>query len=426
MSNVQIPNLPAAIALNGNEQMEAVQAGTSVRITTAQVAQYTSVAYPTTLSFTSPLSISGSIVSLTTVPVSLGGTNLTSYTIGDLLYADSASSLARLADISTGNVLLSGGVGAAPAYGKVGLTTHVSGTLPVGNGGTGQSSNLTQYGVVYGSTTAAMATTAAGTNGQLLIGNTGAAPSWSSATTVAVTSLTFGTTGLTPGSPTTGDVTVAGTLVAANGGTGISSYTQGDIVYASASTTISKLAKDTNSTRYLSNTGVDNNPAWAQVSLTTGVSGTLPVANGGTGQASNLTQYGVVYGSTTTAMATTGTGTTGQVLTATTSAAPAWAAQTGGVTWSAISGNTNAVAGTGYMVDTTSAAVTLTLPASPAVGDYIAVCDAASKFGTNNLTVARNTKNIQGSATDLTCSINDQSFALVYQGATNGWRVIQS
>jgi len=361
-----------------------------------------------------------------TLPAANGGTGQSSYAIGDLLYADTATSLAKLADVATGNVLISGGIGVAPSYGKVDLTTHVTGTLPVANGGTGQASNLTQYGVVYGSTTTAMATTVAGADGQFFVGNTGAAPSWSAASGLAVTSISFGTTGLTPNSATKGDVTVAGTLVAANGGTGIASYDQGDILYASAATTISKLSKSTDATRYLSNTGGNNNPAWAQVSLTTGVSGTLPVANGGTGQASNLTQYGLVYGSTTTAMATTAAGTTGQVLTATTSAAPAWAAQTGGVTWSAISGNTNAVAGTGYMVDTTSAAVTLTLPASPAVGDYIAVCDAASKFGTNNLTVARNTKNIQGSATDLTCSINDQSFALVYQGVTNGWRIIQS
>jgi hypothetical protein len=371
----------------------------------------------------SQVSLSAGVTGI--LPAANGGTGQSSYTTGDLLYADSATSLAKLADIATGNVLISGGVGVAPAYGKVGLTTHVSGTLPVANGGTGQASNLTQYGLVYGSTTTVMATTAAGTDGQFLVANTGAAPSWSNATDIAVTSISFGTTGLTPNSATKGAVTVAGTLVAANGGTGQSSYAVGDILYASTTTALSALA-DVATGNVLLSGGVGVAPAYGKVGLTTHISGTLPVANGGTGQASNLTQYGVVYGSTTTAMATTGAGTTGQVLTATTSAAPAWAAQTGGVTWSAISGNTNAVAGTGYMIDTTSTAVTLTLPASPAVGDYIAVCDAASKFGTNNLTVARNTKVIQGSATDLTCSINDQSFGLVYQGATNGWRIVQT
>jgi len=80
-----------------------------------------------------------------------GGTGQSAYTIGDILYASGSSALSKLADVATGNVLISGGVGAAPSYGKVGLTTHVSGTLPVANGGTGQ----TSY-----------------TDGQLLIGST--------------------------------------------------------------------------------------------------------------------------------------------------------------------------------------------------------------------------------------------------------------
>ena len=74
----------------------------------------------------------------TTIAVNRGGTGITSYTVGDLLYADGSASLAKLAGVATGNALLSGGVGTAPAWGKVGLTTHVSGTLPIGNGGTGQ------------------------------------------------------------------------------------------------------------------------------------------------------------------------------------------------------------------------------------------------------------------------------------------------
>lgn len=64
-----------------------------------------------------------------------GGTGLTSYAKGDLLYASSASAIAKLADVATGNVLISGGVGDIPSYGKVGLTTHISGILPVANGG---------------------------------------------------------------------------------------------------------------------------------------------------------------------------------------------------------------------------------------------------------------------------------------------------
>lgn len=66
-----------------------------------------------------------------------GGTGFGTYAVGDLLYANTTTTLAKLADVATGNALISGGVGVAPSWGKIGLTTHVSGTLPVANGGTG-------------------------------------------------------------------------------------------------------------------------------------------------------------------------------------------------------------------------------------------------------------------------------------------------
>jgi len=71
-----------------------------------------------------------------TLPIANGGTNLTTYTQGDIVYASATNTLGKLADVATGNALISGGVGGDPAWGKVGLTTHVSGTLPVANGGT--------------------------------------------------------------------------------------------------------------------------------------------------------------------------------------------------------------------------------------------------------------------------------------------------
>jgi hypothetical protein len=77
-------------------------------------------------------------------------------------------------------------------------------------------------------------------------------------------------------------VLVDGTTIATYG----MSATQGDIIYASATDTFSRLAKDATATRYLSNTGASNNPAWAQVNLANGVTGTLPTANGGTGNTS--------------------------------------------------------------------------------------------------------------------------------------------
>src|SRR6056300_331031 len=61
---------------------------------------------------------------------------------------------------------------------------------------------------------------------------------------------------------------------------------------------------------------------------------------------------------------------------------------------------TTAVSGNGYFIDTTSAAHTITLPASPSAGDYVAIKDYAGTFATNNLIIGRNSENIQGNATD--------------------------
>lgn len=80
----------------------------------------------------------------------------------------------------------------------------------------------------------------------------------------------------------------SGTLGITRGGTGLATVAQGDLLFGSASNVLSSLAKSTSATRYLSNTGTSNNPAWAQVDLTSGVTGVLPVANGGTNSSSAL------------------------------------------------------------------------------------------------------------------------------------------
>ena len=105
----------------------------------------------------------GALATQSSVSVATGGTGQTAYTIGDILYADGTTSLAKLAGVATGNVLLSGGTNTAPAYGKVGLTTHVSGTLPVANGGTGVTAASTGSGGVVLSTSPTLVTPILGT-----------------------------------------------------------------------------------------------------------------------------------------------------------------------------------------------------------------------------------------------------------------------
>ena len=145
-----------------------------------------------------------------TLPAANGGTGQSSYAVGDITYASGSTTLAKLADVATGNVLLSGGVGAAPAYGKVGLTTHVSGTLPVANGGTGVTAASTGSGGVVLSTTPSLVTPILGTP-------------------------TSGTLTSCTGLPLTTGVT--GTLPIANGGTGATQSAYGECYISSITAT---------------------------------------------------------------------------------------------------------------------------------------------------------------------------------------------
>ena len=89
------------------------------------------------------------------------------------------------------------------------------------------------------------------------------------------------------------------------------------------------------------------------------------------------------------------------------------------------SANYTAVNGDQVLVDTSGggigAPVTITLPASPAIGNEVHFIDSGSNLSSNNLTIGRNGSNILGSASDLTVSTNGSAFTLVYVNATRGW-----
>jgi len=94
----------------------------------------------------------------------------------------------------------------------------------------------------------------------------------------------------------------------------------------------------------------------------------------------------------------------------------------GGTAWQAVA-TTNATmtAGYGYFVNTTSGAITMTLPSSASIGDEISIIDYAGTFDTNNLTIGRNSHKIQGASEDLTVSVERAGLTLVYVDATQGW-----
>lgn len=187
------PNTPTAGAVSVAGTLVAASGGTGISSYTIGDIPYASGA--TTISKLADVATGSAIISggvgvapsygkigLTThvsgvLPEANGGTNQSTYTTGDILYASASNTLSKLADVATGNALISGGVGVAPSWGKIGLTTHVSGVLPLANGGTNANLTAVNGGVVY-SDGSAMAITAAGTLGQVLQSNGAGAPTW--------------------------------------------------------------------------------------------------------------------------------------------------------------------------------------------------------------------------------------------------------
>ena len=157
----------------------------------------------------------------------------------------------------------------------------------------------------------------------------------------------------------------------------------------------------------------------SSVDLTSAITGTLPVANGGTG-ATTHTANAVLIGSGTSAITSVSPSTSGNVLVS------------NGSTWSsaAPSGQpdptltgVNLAATEGQFVVATAGSITITLPSSPSAGDFVIIKDGTGAAETTSFSVARNGSNIASSASDLTFDKNFAEITLVYINGTIGWSV---
>ena len=239
-----------------------------------------------------------------TLVATSGGTGQSSYAVGDVLYASTTTALSKLADVATGNALISGGVGVAPSYGKIGLTTHVSGTLPVANGGTGVTTS-TGTGNVVLSTSPTLVTPVLGT------------PTSGTLTNCTFPTLNQNTTGTAAG--------LSVTLAVASGGTGVTTSTGTGSVVLSTSPTLVTPALGTPSSGNLANctfptlnqntTGSSGSCTGNSATATTATTATN-IASGAAGQV----PYNTGAGTT----SFTAAGTAGQILQSNGTSAPTW------------------------------------------------------------------------------------------------------
>ena len=309
-----LPDATATI-LTTNALVTAAQGGTNNGFT-----QFTG---PTTATktFTLPDATSTILTSNAAVTVVQGGTGLTGGTSGGIPYYSTGSAITSSATLTANLPVIGGGAGVSPSVGtRSGNTTAFVTTTGAQTSGDcvkiDASGNHVANGAACGgggALTIGSSSITSGTATRVLVEAAGPVLSDSANLTWVSPALTIGVPASTTGilnltGATSGTVSIQGQAAAGtynfnlpitsgtsnqvllSGGGGaaamawgdfltLPTVAQGDVLYADTGTSLAALNKSASATRYLSNTGTSNNPAWAQVNIANGVTGNLPVGN---------------------------------------------------------------------------------------------------------------------------------------------------
>ena len=304
-----------------------------------------------------------------------------------------------------------------PALGTPSSATLTNATgLPISTGVSGLGTGVATFLATPSSANLASAVSDETGSGALVFATspTLVTPALGTPSALVGTNITGTASGLTAGNVTT-NANLTGAVTSVGNATSLGSFSSanllsaltdetgtGVVVFSTSPTLVTPILGTPTSATLTNATGLP---------LTTGVTGQLPVANGGTGTATpsivagtNVTVTGTWPNQT---IASSGSG--------------------GGVSYTAVkTANYTAANNDGVLTDTTAGAFTVTLPTTPSVGNIVLVIDSLSQWGTNNLTVdpTASIKIAGNTAGDtLVCDITGATVTLVYTGATYGWNV---